>query len=285
MIKKSGEADYKKWLQSPDIRPYVFVRKRNRPAEPGSRHAFPFPKEILLKDPVFIDESGFATQILALENKAFAASGMILPRWAFYDCSIMPGMVVGFAMRTTKLSPEIREVVKIDDSLEWTPLSLFIAIPTNEDNHWVAHNLCSVNSLLPDGDSRFSALGFLTKAFGLWYFNVEYLYGMTQWKSGALKVHTNFGKLQLVTAYTPIHDYPETLTYLVNVNSSYWMDFLDDKSDVKHKMNPSGLIVEPSDQNSIKSLHKKIEKGEGPFYLNPQDFSKDSSIRKIAIYK
>jgi len=271
--------EYKSWFNNPDIRPYVLVRKNNLPLNPGSFHQFHF-SEPILKDPFYLREASFANQILKLENRCFKASGMTLPRWAFYDCSLMPGLVVGFAYRTRALPQLIRNCIAIDDSLEFTPISLFIAIPTNELGYWVAHNLCSVNSILPYGD-RYSCLGFLTKAFGLWYFNIQRLYGMAQWAGNALKVHTSYGDMQVISSYTEIHDYPETLTYLLDSKSERWHDFVNDV-DRPHSRKPSQYFIDPKDKSTMKLLQSALEKGEGPFYLVASDFAKNQE--RIQIY-
>ena len=190
----------------------------------------------------------------------------------------MPGIVVGFAVRTSKLSEAIRKVLPVNDRLEWTPISLFICIPTNEDNHWVAHNLCSVNSLL-DKKDNFSCLGFLSKAFGLWYFNVQKLYGITQWLNPALGVHTSFGLFRLVTAYTPIHNIPASLTYLAEVDSSLWTRFVEEEDNWKSPLKPAGFEIIPNKEQTLIDLHKRIRRGEGPYYLSPDwDYKKPESI-------
>ncbi len=275
--------NYKSWLFSEDVRPYVFVRPVNTPKTPGSLHQFPFQAKPLMLDPFMTSSAAFATQLLALENRAFQASGMILPRWALYDCSLMPGIVTGFAMRTTKLPEAVKKVLPVDPSLEFTPISLFICIPTAEKDHWVAHNLCSVSSILEKKD-RWSALGFLTKAFGLWYFNIKNLYGLTQWGSPALKVHTNYGTFQIKVAYNLIHDYAETITYLVDVQSRYWTEYLDDVQGPRPNYKPTGLVMGSKDKVKMLEFQKQLELGQGPFFIDGRDFTDEDSLKNIKIY-
>ena len=65
------------------------------------------------------------------------------------------------------MEEKTRKALKLKGGHEWTPLSLFITIPSmGPDGEWVAHNLCSANCLLPKED-RFYGLGFLSK--GLWF--------------------------------------------------------------------------------------------------------------------
>jgi hypothetical protein len=273
---------YTDWFHNPDVRPYVFVRKDNLPAKPSSFHKFEFPHPPIMKDPFFLKESTFATQILRLENRCFQSIGLTLPRWAFYDCSIMPGIVAGFAYKQKNLPAAVRKVMPIDESLEYVPISLFICIPT-ADRHWVAHNLCSVSSIVAPED-RFPYLGFLTKAFGLHYFNVQHLFGMTQWGSQAIKVHSNYGDFKVVSAYNEIHDYPETLTYLVDVDSRMWGQFLEDDASGGKRSTSSKYVIHPKDPTGMKQLHYALEAGEGPFYLNGKDFLDGSAEDQIQVY-
>src|SRR5437868_8416126 len=236
------------WMESGDIKPYVFVRPENKIAHPGTRHKLDwFSQGSIYKDPLDIAEVNFADRIYSIEERAFGPSNMAMPRWVFYDCAVMPGFVAGFAARPSALSPEVRKAldpqkfpatgsqnpkaIKSLDEMDWVPLSLFIIIPTMHKGEWVAHNLCSVNSLLPK-EHQFYGLGFLSKAFGLWYANVEQCSGMTQWGSPALKLHSNFGHLEVVGSYAPVHSHAKTITYRAQVNTNCWEQFFSKEQDL-----------------------------------------------------
>lgn len=264
-------SDRFKWLRDESIRPYVFVRPENRIQKPGEYHSGLdwFPHEVLYKNPLEMDQVSFADRILDLESKAFGPSGLAMPRWVFYDCAIVPGFVAGFAQKTSALSPAVRNVLQVDDGDDWTPLSLFIIIPTMaKDGEWVAHNLCSINSLLPKQD-QFYGIGFLSKAFGLWYANVKTCCGMTQWASPAVRLHSHFGDFEILTSYTPVHSYSRTLTYRVKVDISTWSSFFTKKptDDFLERYKPSGIQVDPKDDQSLIDLQRRLERKEGPYFL------------------
>ena len=274
------------WLRREDIRPYVFVRKSNRIAEPGARHTLDwFGSSPIYKDPLRMDEVGFADNILHLEGQAFDASGMAMERWVFYDCAIMPGFVAGFAARTKSLPDSVKKVLKADDSLEWTPLSLFIIIPTMAPSEWVAHNLCSVNPLVEKSE-RFWGLGFMSKAFGLWYANIETCIGMTQWTSPALKLHSHYGHFKIITAYTPVHTYAKTLTYRLDVNTDHWKGFLGEKvSDTfSDKFEPAGFVVDRENVDSLREFQHRIEQGHGEYYLDGEEILAKSLRDPLTVY-
>lgn len=278
---------YTKWGATGDVRPYVYVRDDNKIQNPGSRHRLDwFPMEPVYKDPLDTKELEFAEGIYHIEERAFGPSNMAMPRWVFYDCAIIPGFVAGFAMRTSKLPEAIRKVMRVDDTKEWTPLSLFIIIPTMAKGQWVAHNLCAVNSLLKEED-RFYGLGFLSKAFGLWYANVESCLGMTQWGSPALKLHTHYGHMEVVTAYTPVHSHAKTITYRVDVNTECWEQFFNREDDYGflEKYKPSGLMLDPKDEKSMIDLHERIQSGEGPFFVGAADIASKKLTDTLIIYQ
>lgn len=275
------------YVDKGDIRPYVFVRPENRVAQPGTRHRLDwFPQTPVYKDPLHLDELEFAESIYHLENSAFGNANMAMPRWVFYDCAAVPGFVAGFAMKSEKLPEAFKKALRWNPKAEWAPLSLFIIIPTMHKGEWVAHNLCAVNSLVEEKD-RLYGLGFLSKSFGLWYANVETCCGMTQWGSPALKLHSHFGHLEILTAFTPVHTYARTVTYRSVVNTSSWEKFFTREEDYEflEKYEPSGLLLDPSEEKSMIDLQVRIQNGEGPFFLSATDISAKKLTDPLLVYR
>lgn len=276
-------------MRNPDIRPYVFVRPENRMPRPGELHSQLdwFPHEVIYKNPLEMDQVHFADRILDLETKAFGPSGMAMPRWVFYDCAVVPGFVAGFAHRTSSLSPALKNVLQIEEGDEWTPLSLFIIIPTmSRDGEWVAHNLCSVNSLLAKED-QFYGIGFISKAFGLWYANVRTCCGMTQWASPSVRLHSHYGDFEILTSYTPVHSYSRTLTYRVKVDVGSWSSFFTKSAHDNGflgRYTEAGFSVNPTDEASLISLQRRLEKGEGPYFLHGSETVTKALTEPLSIY-
>lgn len=276
------------WLKNDDIRPYVFVRPDNQIKNPGNNELSWFKKKPpVLINPLKLSELEFGNQILNLEAKAFGPANMAMPRWVFFDCAIVPGFVAGFAMRTSAMPKELKEYSGIGEGHEWTPLSLFIIIPTMaRDHEWVAHNLCTINSLLPK-ELQLYGLGFLSKAFGLWYANVKTLCGFTQWGNPSIKLHSYYGPFEILTAYTPMHSYAQTLTYRCELQPKHWGAFFSktENPDFNNKFEDSGLKVNPKDEKSLIALHHRIENNEGPFYLNPHEVLIKPLDQPLSVYK
>ncbi len=276
------------WMHDSNIRPYVFVRRENRIQNPGALHAKLdwFPHEVIYKNPLEMDQVGFADCILTLESKAFGPSGMAMPRWVFYDCAIVPGFVAGFAARTSSLSPELKEILNVNEKVEWTPLSLFIIIPTmSRDGEWVAHNLCSVNSLLPKAQ-QYYGIGFISKAFGLWYANVRTCCGMTQWTSPSVRLHAHYGDFEVLTAYTPVHSYARTVTYRLLVDVGVWPEFFTkaERRGFRDRYRETGFEVDPTSDESLIALERRLERGEGPFFLDAQETRVKELTAPLKIY-
>lgn len=269
------------------IKPYVFVRPENRIPHPGTKHHLDwFPHEPIYKDPLNLDNLEFAEQIYHLEHNAFGPANLAIPRWVFYDCAAVPGFVAGFAMKTKHLPAAVKKVLRWKDDHEWTPLSLFIIIPTMKKGEWVAHNLCAVNSLLEEPD-RFYGLGFLSKAFGLWYANVETCCGMTQWGNSAIKLHSHFGHLQILTSYTPVHTFAETITYRSEVDVECWEKFFSKETDFGflEKYETSGLFIDPKNPQSQIDLQRKIQAGQGPYFLSAAEVGSKNLSEKLSVYR
>lgn len=276
------------WMSRDDIRPYVFVREENRIKQPGT--AFPLDwfskQELLYLNPLNMSSRGFGDQIMKMETMAFGPSGMPMPRWVFYDCAVMPGFVAGFAHRTETLPTEVKKILTVDESNEWTPISLFIIIPSMGEGEWVAHNLSSTNALIPK-EHRLYGLGFLTKAFGMWQANIPRCCGMTQWQSPAVRLHSHYGPFEILTSYTPLHSYARTLTYRLDTNIEYWREFFglaQVEAEFESQYVATDMMVDPKQDSSLKTLQSKIESGEGPFFLSPTEVRKKPLDAALTLY-
>lgn len=275
------------WWNSENIRPYVFVRNENHISQPGKKHRLNwFDKEPIYKDPLDLAELPFAEYIYHIENTAFGPSAMPMPRWVFYDCAVMPGFVCGFAYKKDKLPEALKAVLPNLAPIDWVPLSLFIIIPTMHKGEWVAHNLCSLNSFLEKKD-QFYGLGFLSKAFGLWYANVEMCSGMTQWGSPALKLHSHFGHLEIIGAYAPVHSHSKTITYRALVDTNNWELFFSKEPDLVflERYEKTELIIDPQNEKSMIDLQTKIQNKEGPFYLSASEVYQNNLKTALNIYR
>jgi len=233
-----------------------------------------------------MDEVDFADQILRLETSAFQASNMPMPRWVFYDCAIMPGFVAGYAMHQSIAPKAILDILQPKADTEWLPISLFIIIPAMAPQEWIAHNLCSINSLIPKEHSVYG-LGFLTKAFGLWYANIRKLCGVTQWASPAVRLHTHYGDFEVLTAYTPVHSYARTLTYRMVTDAREWQRFFtkEQASDFHTKYEDAGFTIDPKDDASMIAFQRRLEAKGEHYFLNATQLRTQALDAVLNVYK
>ncbi|MCS6838111.1 MAG: hypothetical protein NZ480_04625 [Bdellovibrionaceae bacterium] len=260
------------------LRPYIFMRKENLIPNPGSRHHIEWfdPRPIMYFEALDLTNHSFGEAVIFLENLTFGPD-LAMPRWVFWDCALVPGFVSGFAIHRDQLPDSIRTAFGQFNGLnktEWVPISLFIIIPTIHEGEWVAHNLCTINSVLPEAE-RLYGLGFLTKAFGLWYANVETCIGMTQWRKPALKLHSHFGYLEVLTAYSPLHTYDDTMTYRCEISTRIWRLFFSREEDLYFSQNfcRSDLVIDPFDRDSMRRAQIAIEQKKYRFYLSPREIA------------
>lgn len=219
--------------------------------------------EDLLFSPFDRGSHQFLSALQWLDRMTFGFSGMEMPRWVFYDCSEMPGGICGFTIPREELPQFILSGSEAIDSYEGPlPVSMAIAIPMIPAGCWLKHTLCSVNELVEEAAP--AGLRTLTLAMALKLFRVRTLYTTTQWRSSELRVHTKFGELELLTAYTPAHSEARTLTYRFNVSDESIKRALSGKD--AYSDPPSGVSYFDADNvDGMTDLQRKIENGERYF--------------------
>ena len=234
---------------------------------PWNSDAFdPCPFGLDIPAPNIIDPTGpvwpgFLDRLCTLDALTFGPEGMPMPRWMFYEVSALPGGIFGFAVRAEALPPGQRSRLGLDDGAKGlVPVSMYIAIPARPPETWYGHNLASLKGILPERPLR--GLGSLTKAFGLGCFRCSRQIGATQWDSAALHVHTRFGVLELLTAWTPAHAFPATLTYRLDVTPACVRAALGDPDAVRVERPEPTIRIRAGDEPAMRALQERIEAGE-----------------------
>lgn len=211
-------------------------------------------------DPLRRDAAPFLDLLQALDAATFGPEGMPMPRWVFYDAGELPGGVVGFGCRAAALPPGLAEALQVPPRYGGiVPLSMYIAIPTLEPGVWVGHNLSSLRDRLPGDPLR--GLGSLTKAVALRVFRAKAQIGATQWSSRALRVHARMGPLRLLTAWTPAHTYPASLTYRAELDDAALLRLAGDPEGSAARPAPTAWIGS-DDHAAMQALQERIEAGE-----------------------
>lgn len=195
-----------------------------------------------------------------LDAATFGPEGMPMPRWLFLDGAALPGAIVGLGRRSHAISGAVRAALGVpDDHAGIVPCSMYIAMPSFEEGAWVGHNLASLRERLPTEPLR--GLGGLTKAIALKVIRASTQLGMTQWDSRALRVHARMGPLALLTAWTPAHSEPATLTYRARLDDEVLRCLARDTSASLARPAPERWI-DSADHAAMQALQARIEAGE-----------------------
>ncbi len=211
-------------------------------------------------DPMKLGSERFLHALQTLDRLTFGPEGMPMPRWVFYDCAEIPGAIFGFGMRARDLPADVTEALGIGDTSDaLVPLSMYIAIPMLPPAVWFGHNLASLNPVFPA--LQLKGLASMTKAYALAAFRCGAQIGATQWDSHALFIHTRFGPLELLTAWTPAHSECWTLTYRFEVTEPKLRHALGDPTAAVAYPSPD-FEVRADDHAAMQALQRRIEAGE-----------------------
>lgn len=217
-------------------------------------------KEENVFDPLRTRSHGFLERLKRLDEVTFGPEGMPMPRWVFFVGAELPAGIVGFGKPARDLDDAGRKLLGVPkDYDELVPFSMFIAIPMSEERTWMGHNLASAAFLLPD--EKLGGLGSLTKAVALRVYRAKWQIGATQWDTHALNVHTRLGPLELITAWTPAHGEPWTLTYRATINDDTLKNLARDPNGKVERPKPE-LYIESTAHQAMQDLQARIEAGE-----------------------
>jgi len=211
-------------------------------------------------DPTKMASERFLLLLQTLDRLTFGPEGMPMPRWVFYDCAELPGAIFGFARRIEELPPSVQAALDLQPGeTGLMPFSMYIAIPIRTPDVWFGHNLASLNPTFPSLGLK--GLASITKAVALKVFRCKIQIGATQWDSDALHIHTRFGPLDLLSAWTPAHSEAETITYRFEIT--------DDKlhhacgaPKVSVAYPEADFEVAADDRDAMRALQDRIEAGE-----------------------
>ena len=182
-----------------------------------------------------------------------------MPRWVLFDCGEFPGIVYGFGRRARDLPAKVRAHYRVLDRDDvFVPLSMWVAIRCAEEGAWFGHNLSSANLLLTGGE-QLPGLGTVTKAFGMALSRAQKQYGATQWDSDSIGIHLRLGEMHLLSAYTPAHTHPETLSYRIDVDLDRVQGCLS--AGWKRPEVDTERVIDAADPAGIRGLHDEIEAG------------------------
>ncbi len=97
-------------------------------------------------DPTRRASAPFLSQLEQLDQVVSGPLAMAMPRWAFYDCAELPGLVCGFASSAGSVPERLREVWPLEARNGPVPLSMCMAVPMLQRDRWLAYVLCDLQT-------------------------------------------------------------------------------------------------------------------------------------------
>lgn len=147
-----------------------------------------------------------------LPQPGTAAGSLGMPRWVMLDCCALPSAIFGFEAPRDAVPSAVADTMDPEGALEWIGVSEYIALPTLRPAELIGVSLFS----LVAGQR----LGVRTKALTLRLLNADTQTGVTQWSGAGVKLHLEFGPLEITSTAVAVHDRPEeTFIYRLNVPS------------------------------------------------------------------
>ncbi|MCA9524021.1 MAG: hypothetical protein KC609_23805, partial [Myxococcales bacterium] len=197
--------------------PFLVITERNRHAF-NTRDIFGYQiADELVFDPQRLQNRVFLQVLDRLNILNFGPAGLDMPQWAFYDCAVMPGIVFGFAARSHAFPEWVYRAFEIPvDYQGYIPLSMHQAIPLVDRRSWLGYTISGIREVSWGiGPPGLNSLTLIMAAKGL---GISYLYSVNQWGSTKLDQFVQLGPLELLTAYTPAHTEPRTMTFRIAID-------------------------------------------------------------------
>jgi len=234
--------------------------------------------------------AAFLAMLQLVDRLTFGPFGMEMPSWVFYDCAVMPGAVFGLGVRAHRLEEWAREAMKVPDDYEGlVPVSQFIAIPMlagfsdpsrKAPGTWLLYTLESLNQVSP-GMAPVGTLK-VTCALGLRVFPIRELYAISQWRSPKLEEYVELGPLELVTAWTPAHSMPRTLSFRLQFDDIH-MPGLVYAPSVHPASPPPNALLDVDSAADLQALQRDLEAGE-KIYVVGKPIHHGASVR-VPLYR
>ena len=180
------------------LQPYAVARSGL--AERGSH-------SLIQVDPTHTSSAPFLRSLERLDRLIYSPSGMATPRWAFYDCAELPGVVFGLCAPAEQLPDEARRALTAAGHEGYVPLSAVVAIPTVEADHWLVYAVCELGEVMATGfpDQRAETL-----RSALAWLGAREASAVCQWSGDRVAMHLSCAELELRAAWMPSHDRPAT---------------------------------------------------------------------------
>ncbi len=201
-------------------------------------------------DPLRVDASPFLDLIQRLDELVKGPVDRVLPRWAFYDCAELPGAVAGFARQARDLPDHTRMLMKVAPRYQGpVPLSQAAVIPMVEPGSWHVYAVASLDRV--DAGLAPPDLAAATIVMALRGLGATTGYAAVPWGSPVLAALAPLAPLELLTAWTPAHSEPATMTCRFAVAAEPG----------RETSPPATMWIAPDDHDGQRRLQSGLESG------------------------
>ena len=221
------------------------------------------------------DTGEFLNLFNVINGIAFGDRGIPMPQWVMVDLILMPSAAVIAALPQAQFTETLEtsafdedakrhlravfDKVKQSDYNGPIPIGGYCAAPSAAPGTWVGWSLWSVMTNV--------GLGRALKALALSVYQAKKLDGVTQYDNTALRVHTRFGRLQILVATVPFHTSPGSFVYQNDFTVPV----------AEREPEPS-FLLDPFDYERQRAMQKAIEARECTYYvLAPGHLVKDGT--------
>jgi hypothetical protein len=207
-------------------------------------------------DPRKTGSAEFIDALHRFNELIYRPVGLIMPRWAMYDCGVVPGIALGLACDSSEIPETLRTLLQLPLGYSGpVPLSMMVAIPTLDDDDWLTYTVASAHQILPDDypeDSRRQTL-----EAGIALLGARCMTALTQWKSTELAIHAAIAPLELLAAWVPAHSLRETAVFRYRPSDDRVLE-ADDR-------------LGRNDTLAILTLQRELEAGHDIWVAGPPD--------------
>lgn len=184
------------------------------------------------------------------------AKSMGMPLWVMLDCAIVPGGMLGFMMRRRDVEPALASKLKIPDGYDgWVPISEYSACPS-------VHEGC-VSGFSLQTQIEKQGLGTRTKALGLAALRATRQLGVTQFDNPAIRVHSRFGRLEILVHRPVVHTHAKTsFVYSVSLPpKSELLELIHERRTTPARTASPDFQFDPFDETHHSKIHSHLQSG------------------------
>lgn len=189
-----------------------------------------------------------------------AYAGMGMPLWVQFDCGVLPSAFIGWGRGARDLPERLRNSLGLTGDEPLVPVAEALSVPSAVPSQWVSWSMCSV---LPGHQ-----LGFASKLVSLAAYKADSTLGVAQYDSGALRIHTRFGRLELVQPLANGHTHPErTFVYRLDLRDPTWLKSLSEGATLP--ADRPTMLLDPTDTAQVRQLDARVRAGTHRYWLLP----------------